>query len=173
MHRRCNSPDSGHTFSVSKQDQEFQTLWNRKVWALCSEERGNYFWRTSPAVTVTSRVGYETLINFRRSTQKEKAQNAHQGWRSHGRQCAAVHGYLYTATCHTKTFLEQFKWETFDHPTDSLDLASDDYNLFSKMMVWLAREITHRLLFNITPTTQGVARKFNRLIKCKLCERNI
>lgn len=57
-------------------------------------------------------------------------------------------------------------------------------NVHRKEITLKAREVTYRLLFNMTTTArsvdneifldrQGVASKFNRLLKCKLCERNI
>jgi len=39
--------------------------------------------------------------------------------------------------------IKLFNWETFDHPPYSPDLPPSDYNLFSKMKVWLATQRFH------------------------------
>jgi histone-lysine N-methyltransferase SETMAR len=38
----------------------------------------------------------------------------------------------------TNALIKLFNWEIFDHPPYSTDLVPSDYNLFTKMMVWLA-----------------------------------
>jgi transposase len=40
----------------------------------------------------------------------------------------------------TKALLQQFNWETFEHPPYRPYLAPSDYHLFTKMKVWLANE---------------------------------
>lgn len=45
----------------------------------------------------------------------------------------------YTAA-RTTALLQKFKWEVFDHPPYSPDLAPSDYHLFCKMKVWLATQ---------------------------------
>jgi hypothetical protein len=43
----------------------------------------------------------------------------------------------------TNALIKHFNWEIFDHPSYSLDLAPNDYHLFSKMKVWLATQHFH------------------------------
>ena len=46
-------------------------------------------------------------------------------------------------------------------------------NLHNTCLSPKAREVTYRLLFNITPVTQKTARKYQTLSQCKLCRQNI
>jgi transposase len=46
---------------------------------------------------------------------------------------------LHTAA-RTTALIKSFKWEIFDHPPYSPDLAPSDYHLFSKMKVWLGTQ---------------------------------
>ena len=54
---------------------------------------------------------------------------------------------LHNARPHTaarkNALIKLFDWEIFDHPPYSPDLAPSDYNLFSKMKVWLATQRFH------------------------------
>jgi histone-lysine N-methyltransferase SETMAR len=43
----------------------------------------------------------------------------------------------------TNALIKVFKREIFDHPSYSLDLASSDYHLFTKLKVWLATQRFH------------------------------
>jgi hypothetical protein len=40
-------------------------------------------------------------------------------------------------TARTRTLLEHFNWELFDHPSHSPDLAPSDYRLFTYLKNWL------------------------------------
>ena len=42
----------------------------------------------------------------------------------------------------TRTLLEQFRWDVFDHPPYSPDLAPSDFHLFTRMKAWLGTQ-TH------------------------------
>jgi hypothetical protein len=44
---------------------------------------------------------------------------------------------------HTNALINLLKWEIFDHPPYSPDLAPSDYHLFTKMTVWLATQRFH------------------------------
>ena len=44
---------------------------------------------------------------------------------------------------HTNAFIKLFNWEIFDHLPYSPDLAPSDYQLFTKMKVWLATQCFH------------------------------
>jgi hypothetical protein len=53
------------------------------------------------------------------------------------------------------------------------DYISIFNNLHDTQITPKTREITYRLLFNMTPVTQKVAKKFNKLYNCKICRQNI
>jgi ABC-type molybdate transport system ATPase subunit len=40
-------------------------------------------------------------------------------------------------TALSRALLEHFNWELFDHPSYSLDLAPNDYELFTYLKNWL------------------------------------
>jgi histone-lysine N-methyltransferase SETMAR len=46
-------------------------------------------------------------------------------------------------TAHTNGLIKLFNWEIFDHPPYSPDLAPIDYQLFTKIKVWLATQRFH------------------------------
>ena len=46
-------------------------------------------------------------------------------------------------TARTNAAIRLFNWEIFDHPPYSPDLAPSDYDLFTKMKVWLATRRFH------------------------------
>jgi hypothetical protein len=43
----------------------------------------------------------------------------------------------------TNALIKLFNWEISDHPPSSPNLAPSDYNLFTKMKVWLATQRFH------------------------------
>ena len=40
----------------------------------------------------------------------------------------------------TRTLLQQFRWDVFDHPPYSPELAPSDFYLFTQMKVWLGTQ---------------------------------
>jgi hypothetical protein len=47
------------------------------------------------------------------------------------------------AAARTNALIKLFKWEIFDHPSYSPDLAPSDYHFFTKMKVWLGTQRFH------------------------------
>ena len=49
-----------------------------------------------------------------------------------------LHDYARPHTAaRTQALLHKFRWDVFDHPLNSPDLAPRDFHLFSRMEVWL------------------------------------
>ena len=73
-------------------------------------------------------------------------------------------------TRHTKPLHETIKrWRQHPHT----NLHDSFQNLYLPQLTNKQREITYRILYNITPTSSGLARKTGRLKKCTTCKRNI
>ena len=84
--------------------------------------------------TVTSERYCQTLRNLRRAIQ-----NKRRGMLSSG--IVFLHDNARPHTAHrTVELLEQFKWEIFDHPPYSPDLAPSDYHLFPSLKMWLGSQ---------------------------------
>jgi hypothetical protein len=68
------------------------------------------------------------------------------------------------------TLIRIFKWEIFDHPSYSTDLAPSDYYLFTKLKVWLAtqRFHTNKWLDNFAATffDEGLQKLVSRYDSC-------
>lgn len=84
--------------------------------------------------TVTSERYCQTLRTLRRAIQ-----NKRRGMLSSGIVFLHDNARPHTAHC-TVELLEQFKWEIFDHPPFSPDLAPSDYHLFPSLKNWLGSQ---------------------------------
>jgi histone-lysine N-methyltransferase SETMAR len=121
-----------HTHSPNKPRKLKQTLSARKLMA-------TVFWDTKGVLmvdfmlqgtTITSEVYCETLKKLRRAIQNKRRRMLSS--------CVVLlhdNVRLHTAG-RTRTLLEQFKWELFDHPPYSPDLAPSDYHLFMHIKNW-------------------------------------
>lgn len=84
--------------------------------------------------TITSLVYCETLKKLRRAIQ-----NKRRGLLSSGIVFLHDNARPHTATA-TREIIEKFKWEIFDHPPYSPDLAPSDFHLFMHLKNFLASQ---------------------------------
>jgi len=91
----------------------------------------------APGTTITSEVYCETLNKIRSSIQ-----NKRRGMLTKGVVLLHDNARPHTAA-RTNALIKLFNWEIFDHPPYIPDLAPSDYNLFTKMKVWLAIQRFH------------------------------
>ena len=87
--------------------------------------------------TITSEVYCETLNELWRSIQNERRRIL--------TKCVFLlhHNARPHTAARTNVLFRLFYWEIFDHPPYSLDLPPSDYDLFTKMKVWLATQRFH------------------------------
>jgi histone-lysine N-methyltransferase SETMAR len=122
-----------HTHSPNKPRKFKQTLSARKLMA-------TLFWDMKRVLlvdflpqgtTITSEMYCETLKKLQRAIQNKRR----------GMLTSSVVLLHDNARPHmaarTRTLLEQFNWELFDHPPYSPDLAPSDYHLLMHMKNWL------------------------------------
>ena len=87
-----------------------------------------------PGTTITSSVYCKTLTKLRRAIQNQR-----RGMLKSGIVLLHDNARPHTAA-KTKETVQNFKWETFDHPPYSPDLAPSDYHLFLHLKNWLASQ---------------------------------
>jgi histone-lysine N-methyltransferase SETMAR len=81
--------------------------------------------------TIMSQVYCETLQKLRTAIQNNRSRMLTSG-------VVLLHDNAHQHTAaHTGTLLKHFKWELFDHPSYSPDLAPSDYCLFTYLKNWL------------------------------------
>jgi histone-lysine N-methyltransferase SETMAR len=90
-----------------------------------------------PGTTINSDVYCETLKKLRRAIQ-----NKRRGMLSRGIVLIHDNARPHTATA-TQELLTTFKWEQFDHPPYSPDLAPSDYHLFQHLKSFLESQRFH------------------------------
>ena len=90
-----------------------------------------------PGTTINSDVYCETLKKLRRAIQ-----NKRRGMLSRGIVLIHDNARPHTATA-TQELLTTFKWEQFDHPPYSPDLAPSDYHLFQHLKSFLGGQRFH------------------------------
>lgn len=126
----------GHTASPNKPKKVRQTLSTRKLMA-------TVFWDAKGILlvdfmergtTITSAVYCETLNRLRRAIQ-----NKRRGLLTRGVVFVHDNARPHTAR-RTNELLAKFKWDVFDHPPYSPDLAPSDFHLFPNMKRWLASQ---------------------------------
>lgn len=122
-----------HTASPSKPKKFKHSLTKRKTMA-------TVFWDhkgvllvdfMEPRTTITKEVYCETLRRLRRAIQ-----NKRRGMLSSGVVLIHDNARPHSANM-TKDLLKKFKWEVFEHPPYSPDLAPSDYHLFRELKSWL------------------------------------
>jgi glycine cleavage system protein P-like pyridoxal-binding family len=86
---------------------------------------------TEPGTTITSEMYCETLKKLHRAIQ-----NKRRGMLTSGVVLLHDNTHPHTAAC-THALLQQFRWDLFDHPPYSPDLAPSDFHVFMRMKVWL------------------------------------
>jgi histone-lysine N-methyltransferase SETMAR len=67
----------------------------------------------------------------------------------------------------TNALIKLFNWEIFDHPPYTPDLAPSDYNLFTKMKIWLATQHFHsneELMDGVSNWLHNLAASFFNLL---------
>lgn len=122
-----------HTHSPSKPKKFKQTLTKRKTMATVFwDQKGVLLVDFMEQGTTINKETYcETLRRLRRAIQ-----NKRRGMLSSGVILIHDNARPHSANV-TKQLLQQFKWEVFDHPPYSPDLAPSDYHLFREMKAWL------------------------------------
>jgi histone-lysine N-methyltransferase SETMAR len=84
--------------------------------------------------TITSETNCETLEKLRRAIE-----NKRRGVLTSG--VVLLHDNTRPNTAaRTQALLQKFRWNLFDHPPYSLDLAPSYFHLFSRMKVWLGTQ---------------------------------
>jgi len=130
------SMEWGHTNSPNKPTKCLPSWSGRKIMA-------TVFWDIHGVIlvdflergqTINAERYCETLRKLRRAIQNkrrgklsEKVLLIHDNARPH-------------TAIHTRELLEGFRWEVFDHPPYSPDLAPSDFHLFPAMKTWLATQ---------------------------------
>jgi hypothetical protein len=103
---------------------------------VCQKADGNCFLRQERSAdgginatrdTITLEVHCETFKKTRRVTQKER-----RGMLTSGAVLIHDNTRPHTAAC-TRTLLEHFNWELFDHSPSSPDLAPSDFDIFTNL----------------------------------------
>uniref|UniRef100_A0A1B6H603 Mos1 transposase HTH domain-containing protein n=1 Tax=Homalodisca liturata TaxID=320908 RepID=A0A1B6H603_9HEMI len=122
-----------HTHSPSKPKKFKQTLTKRKTMATVFwDQKGVLLVEFMQQGTTITKESYcETLHRLRRAIQ-----NKRRGMLSSGVVLIHDNARPHSANV-TKQLLQKFKWEVFDHPPYSPDLAPSDYHLFREMKAWL------------------------------------
>lgn len=160
----------GHTNSPCKPKKARQTFSTRKVMT-------TVFWDAEGVLlvefmergtTITSDVYCETLKKLKRAIQNKRR----------GKLSCGVVLFHDNARPHsarkTQEILKQFKWDVFDHPPYSPDLAPSDFHLFTRMKKWLASQHFNdddELQNAVTDWLRAQAAKFYEEGICKLVKR--
>jgi len=84
-----------------------------------------------PGTTITAETYCETLKKLRRAIENKK-----RGMLTSGVVLLHDNAHPHTAA-HTQALLQKFRWDMFDHPHYSPDLAPSDFHLFLRTKVWL------------------------------------
>lgn len=128
-----HSPNKPKKFKQSYSDKKLMAtvFWDRKGMLLTEF--------MEPGTTITSQTYCETLKKLRRAIQ-----NKRRGMLTSGVVLIHDNARPHTAA-RTRGLLEEFRWELFEHPPYSPDLAPCDFHLFTKMKVWLG---TQRFVVN-------------------------
>jgi hypothetical protein len=127
MHSPNNPKKLKQTFACQKADGNCFLGQNRKGVVMVEfMQRGT---------TITSEVHCETLRNCLEPAIQNKR---------HGMLTSCVMLLHDDACPHTvapsRTLLEHFNWELFDHPPDSPDLVPNDYHLFTYLKNWFGSQ---------------------------------
>lgn len=126
IQRWRNSPISGCTLSSKTSpenlDKHFQT---KKLWLVFWNCKGILLTEFIQPGSMEMDYIVKLWISFRGQSKTEGTSISLRG----NAQPDAV--------AHTKTLLQQFSWEIFDHSSYNMDLVLTSYYLFSKMKVWL------------------------------------
>jgi len=128
-----------HTHSPNKPKKFKRTLSNKKIMATIFWDHKGILLTEFMALgtTITSEVYRETLNKLRRLIQ-----NKWHGMLTKGIILLHDSAWSYT-TARTNALIRLFRWEIFDHPPYSPDLAPSNYHLFTKMKIWLATQRFH------------------------------
>ncbi|GFY25996.1 mariner Mos1 transposase [Trichonephila clavipes] len=128
----------GHTGSPTRQRKARQTLSARKLMV-------TVFWDVqgilliefmTRGTTINSEVYCRTLKKLKRAIQ-----NKGRGLLSSGVVLLQDNARPHTAV-RTREVMRKFKWDEFQHPPYSPDLAPSDYHLFTAMKKWLGESIS-------------------------------
>lgn len=122
-----------HSHSPSKPKKFKRTFSNRKCMATVFWDRNGVLLVEfmERGTTITAASYSVTLQRLRRAIQ-----NKRRGMLSSGIVLLHDNARPHTAAV-TKKLLQRFRWEVFDHPPYSPDLAPSDFHLFAHMKRWL------------------------------------
>jgi len=108
-------------------------------------------------LTINANAYCETVRKLRRAIQ-----NKRRGMLSS--ETVLLHDNVRPHTAaRTAQLLQQFRWEVFDHPPYSPDLAPSDYHLFVHLKKWLASqsfEADDRLKTDVTTWFKSLVAEF-------------
>jgi hypothetical protein len=120
-----------HPFSQQAQEIQTNAVEQKMLATVFWDRKGNLLMEfMAPGTTIMSEVYCDTLSKLQRSIQ-----NKRRGMLTKGVVLLHDNARPHTVA-RTAALIKSFKWEIFDHPPYSLDLAPSDCHLFTKM-VWL------------------------------------